>query len=175
MRSARAVGPRRRWGGAHRCAWVAGLGCVLLAATACASGGRAPVDDRGASGLLGGGATPDEAVDRFLAAVRVTDHAAMLALFGTAAGPVDASDPAEGWQERVTLIARLLRHDAYLTRSRAAIAGSAGASWRVGVDLRAGRRHHDDVGFRVVRSEEGAWLIERVELENLMRAPEPVP
>lgn len=156
-------------------------GGVSLAVTGCASSAMqppeaavVPVRATAAAEPPRGAATPDDAVEKFLAAVRAVDQDAMLALFGTAAGPVDPSEPAGGWRERVALMAQLLQHDAYEPRPRTMIAGSAGAAWRVGVDLRAGRRHHHDVGFHLVRAGEGHWLIERVELERLMRAPEPV-
>jgi len=184
--SLRAAGRLGRRCGGRSWRLVAGLGLaaggVSLAVTGCASSAMQPTEVAAVVPVLAtaaaepprGGATPDDAVQKFLAALRAVDQDAMLALFGTAAGPVDPSEPAGEWRERVALMAQLLQHDAYEPRPRTMIAGSAGAAWRVGVDLRAGRRHHDDVGFPLVRAGEGQWLIERVELERLMRAPEPV-
>lgn len=109
-----------------------------------------------------------ELVQEFLVAVQRHDGAAMARSFGRRDGRGGDRDP-EQWQARLEVIRGLLVHDdARIAAVRRSLVGGP-QSWRVGVDLATPRGWKRDVGFHVVRGVDGAWRIERVELERITR------
>lgn len=176
----RGTGGRRRRGGRAVHAMV--LPRFLLAAVAGCGGG----------GGQAGPAPPPEparAVEMFLEAAGRRDHAAMARLFGTVDGPIGdrggtlgcAFRKAGSWirlgercleeaevELRMDVIAAILRHDSYRVRSEEAVAGRGRAAVRVGVDLELEGRGPVQVPFVVIRTMDGGWLVEEVELHRVV-------
>lgn len=142
-----------------------------LGVTACrppaAGSGGAPV--RVAAGE---GGAPDGrgAVERFLRAAGDGDTRAMSLLFGTAAGPVAARDPANEVEKRMRALACYLRHD------RARVVDEypgAGQERVVRVEL-AQRELTRATRFTVVPGGRERWYVQQFDIEPLAdfcRAP----
>ena len=128
---------------------------------------------------------PMLSVERFLQASNERDLHAMAGLFGTEGGPIIETGGPIGcafkkigsWiglghrcvklQEvelRMDAIAQILRHEDYTIVSEAAVAGRRNPTTRIGVNLRIRGRDISDVPFLVVRTGEGRWLIEEIDL-----------
>jgi hypothetical protein len=141
------------------------------------------------------GVAPMLSVERFLQAANTRDLEAMARIFGTADGPI-ADDTGNGfscafkrlgswirigspclsWAEielRMDAIAQILRHDDYRVRSETSVAGRERPTTRIGVDLVRGAAQFPDVGFYVVQTSDGRWLVERAELERVTALREP--
>lgn len=141
------------------------------------------------------GVAPMLSVERFLQAANTRDLEAMARIFGTADGPIaDATgngfscafkrigswirigDPCLSWSEielRMDAIAAILRHDDYRVRSESSVAGRTRPTTRIGVDLVRAGNQYPDVGFFVVQTSDGRWLVEQAELEKMTAFREP--
>ena len=108
---------------------------------------------------------PALSVERFLQAVNADDYESMARLFGTYDGPIEG-DRMEV-ELRMATIAEILRHQDYEIVSERRPPGREGPTRRISVDLRVGNRVIRDVGFTVVQSESGGWLVEQIELEKV--------
>lgn len=108
---------------------------------------------------------PSLSVERFLQAVTEQDYGAMSRLFGTVDGPIEG-DRMEV-EIRMATIAEILRHQDYEIITERRPPGREAPTRRIGVDLRVGNRVVRDVGFTVVQSESGGWLVEQIELEKV--------
>lgn len=108
---------------------------------------------------------PSLSVERFLQAVNAQDYESMSRLFGTYDGPIEG-DRMEV-EVRMATIAEILRHQDYEIISERRPPGREGPTRRISVDLRVGNRVIRDVGFTVVQSDEGGWLVEQIELEKV--------
>lgn len=104
-------------------------------------------------------------VERFLQAANAREYDAMANLFGTVEGPFKG-EPTEV-ELQMDLIANILQHRDYDIASEAAVPGRRHPATRVGVDLTIGREVVPNVGFVVVRSNEGRWLVEEIDLEKI--------
>ena len=131
---------------------------------------------------------PQLTVERFLQASNVRDLDAMSRLFGTANGPIGDTGSTFGcffkkigsWfggnacvsraqvELRLDAIARLLRHDDYTIAAEEPVAGRANPARRVLVNLAQGEQRVSRLPFVVVRDGDGRWLVEQVDLEQLM-------
>jgi hypothetical protein len=131
---------------------------------------------------------PQLSVERFLQAVNGRDLVSMSRIFGTSGGPIGDTGSSFGcfwkkigsafggnscvkWTEvelRMDAIAQILRHQDYQLTSESLVAGRERETRRIGVnlDLPDGRRAND-VGFTVVVSGSGQWLIEQIQLERV--------
>ncbi|HZD06350.1 MAG TPA: nuclear transport factor 2 family protein [Longimicrobiales bacterium] len=109
------------------------------------------------------GMGPPLSVERFLQAVNARDLDAMAELFGTAAGPMEGSRAEI--ELRMDAIARILRHEDYRIGAQRSVPGREAPTTRVGVDLTIGGDRIPNVGFTVVRTKQGRWLVEEIELE----------
>jgi hypothetical protein len=128
---------------------------------------------------------PALSVERFLQASNQRDLHAMAGLFGTADGPVIETGGPLGcafkkigsWiglgercvklQEielRMDAIAQILNHEDYAVVSERTVAGRENPTTRIGVDLRIQGRDIPDVPFLVVRTHEGRWLVQEIDL-----------
>ena len=108
---------------------------------------------------------PSLSVERFLQAVNADDYGSMARLFGTYEGPIEG-DRMEV-EVRMATIAEILRHQDYEIISERRPPGREGPTRRISVDLQVGGRVIRDVGFTVVQSEAGGWLVEQIELEKV--------
>ncbi len=145
----------------------------------------------GTAGQIGPAPAPEpaRAVEMFLEAAGRRDHEAMARLFGTVDGPIGdrggtlgcAFRKAGSWirlgerclearevELRMDVIAAILRHESYRVRSEEAVAGRGRAAIRVGVDLERGERGPVEVPFVVIRTTDGGWLVEEVELARVV-------
>lgn len=131
---------------------------------------------------------PMLSVERFLQASNERDLHAMGSLFGTADGPIIETGGAFGcafkkigsWigigercrtlQEvelRMNAIAEILRHEDYSIVSEASVPGRVDPTHRVGVNLLIEGRDIRDVPFLVVKTHEGRWLVQEIDLEKV--------
>lgn len=108
---------------------------------------------------------PMLSVERFLQAVNVPDYDAMGRLFGTADGPVRGDRPSI--ELRMDLIAGILAYQDYRIVSEAMVPGREDPTTRIGVDLTIGGEVISDVAFLVVRTDEGRWMIQEIDLEAI--------
>jgi hypothetical protein len=108
---------------------------------------------------------PMLSVERFLQAVNVPDYAAMARLFGTADGPLEGDRPEI--ELRMDLIANILAYQDYRIVSEAMVPGREQPTTRIGVDLTIGGEVVSDVAFVVVRTREGRWMIQEIDLEAI--------
>ena len=136
------------------------------------------------------GIAPQLSVERFLRASNSRDLHGMARIFGTESGaaietggPVGCGFKKFGsWfgistrcmtlqevEVEMDLIANILRHEDYSIASENSVAGRMSPTTRVGVDLTINGRTIQDVPFLVVRTGEGRWLVENIDLEKVMR------
>ncbi len=143
-----------------RLAW--GMALVIAGAAGCASGG-------------GGGATPtidqaygassaESAVAEFLDAARRNDYGLMARLFGTTDGPAVESLGRPEVEQRMFILASLLRHQSYSLRPMS-IAEAEGKQ-RVIAEM-VGTRNGDATVPFIAASNRGRWFVERVLTDNL--------
>ncbi|MEQ8328933.1 MAG: hypothetical protein RH859_00575 [Longimicrobiales bacterium] len=136
----------------------------------------------------GAAVAPQLTVERFLQASNTRDLDAMSRLFGTANGPIGDTGSTFGcafkkmgsWfggtpcqkrsevELRLDAIARLLQHQDYTISGEEPVAGRSNPTRRVFVTLRQGQQQVSRLPFEVVRTGEGRWLVERVDLERVM-------
>lgn len=138
----------------------------------------------GGAGLAG--LAPVLSVERFLQAANGGDLEAMARLFGTADGSFaeraggsfscafrrmgswirlgDACLDRTEIELRMNAIAIALQHDDYRIRSEASVPGRVRPTTRIGVDIDQGGETFADVGFNVVQSTDGRWLVEDIDL-----------
>lgn len=121
------------------------------------------VEERPSGDLLA--VAPSLSVERFLQAVNAEDYESMARLFGTYEGPIEG-DRLEV-EIRMATIAEILKHQDYEIVSERRPPGREGPTRRISVDMQVGRRLVRDVGFTVVQSEAGGWLVEQIELEKV--------
>ena len=127
-------------------------------------------------------------VERFLQASNDRDLGSMARIFGTYGGPMADTGSTFGcffkkigsWfggrscvtrQEveiRMAAIADILRHDNYRIVAEEQVAGRDHPTMQVSVDLTRGNTTARAVPFVVVRSGNGQWLIENVDLARAM-------
>ena len=130
------------------------MGCTTQTSTPSRAGS-------GSQGVMDSMA-PILSVERFLQAANSYDFDAMARLFGTVDGPMPG-EPLE-IEQQMDLIARILRHDDFEVSSERPLAGRQARTTRVGVDLTIGGRVFPDVGFEVVRTNDGQWMVEVIDL-----------
>lgn len=104
-------------------------------------------------------------VERFLQAANAREYEAMASLFGTADGPFEG-DRREV-EIQMDLIAEILEHGDYGIANEARVPGREQPTTRIGVDLEIGSDTVPDVGFVVVQSRDGPWLVEEIDLEKI--------
>ncbi|MFQ5538539.1 MAG: hypothetical protein ACE5GJ_13930 [Gemmatimonadota bacterium] len=161
------------------------VAAVLFGVLAATAGCTTVVQQPGSAAAI----APQLTVERFLQAANSRDLAAMARLFGTAQGPIGDTGSTFGcmfkkigsWfggepcvkrsevEIRLDAIARLLQHDDYRIVGEEPVAGRPTLTRRVLVDLTMGDRTVTGVPFDVVRTRDGTWLVERVDLERVMR------
>ena len=110
---------------------------------------------------------PQLSVERFLQAANSRDFEAMERLFGTYDGPV-RGDRLE-LEVRMSLIAEILRHEDYRIQGQQREPGREFPTTRVIVTLTQDGRDITDVPFLVVRTKDGGWLVEEVDLALVTR------
>ena len=135
------------------------------------------------------GIAPQLSVERFLQASNSRDLHGMARIWGTedgaaieTGGPVGCGFKKFGsWfgistrcatiqevEVEMDLIANILRHEDYAIASEGPVPGRMNPTTRVGVDLTVNGRTIRDVPFHVVKTDEGRWLVEYIDLNKVM-------
>ena len=105
-------------------------------------------------------------VERFLQASNQRDVIAMGRLFGTSDGPLGDTGSTFG-----CMIASILVHEDYRIVGESRVAGRVAPTQRVLVDMTTdGGTAVAGVPFVVVRTGDGRWLVEQVDLQRIMAA-----
>jgi hypothetical protein len=139
---------------------------ALASLSACHAGGPSPLVEPAP-------ASPETAIQAFLAAVDSNAQGRMAALWGTDRGPSTVViRNAQERERRIAIMQRLLAHDAFQF-----VTGTAGPAPRPGrrilyVEMRRGERRAT-VPFTVVGQPAGGWLVEDIGLEAVMPLANP--
>jgi len=159
---------------------VWGLALVALTAGACSQQMMSPSPVASVA--------PQLSVERFLQASNDRDYGSMARIFGTADGPMANTGSTFGcffkkigsWfggescrrrqdvEVQMAAIANILAHTDYRIVDDEQVPGRAQATRRVLVDLTTRRGTVRGVPFVVVRSGDGQWLIEEIDLQQAM-------
>ena len=139
-------------------------GAVLFALAFAAGCATQPVQQPRSTDPMAGVA-PMLSVERFLQAANARDLEAMMRLFGTHEGPI-RGDRRE-LELRMSAIAEVLRHDDYRVTGQRDEPGRMHPTTRVAVTLTRGQRVVPEVPFLVVRTRDGQWLVEEIDLEKI--------
>jgi hypothetical protein len=132
---------------------------------------------------------PVLSVEQFLRAANTRDFVQMARIFGTGEGPIvdqtgggfscafrrmgswiGLGERCVPWEEieyRMSLIAEILKHDDYQVRSETSVPGRSRQTIQIGVDILQAGTRYPEVPFLVVRSAEGRWLVENVDLTRI--------
>jgi len=174
---------------ALRCAVLFGVGPVTV--TAAVAGCAAAVAVGGATSgrSPGASAEPARVIGEFLDAANQRDYMTMARLFGTEDGSIGDRGGTLGcafrklgsWiglgercldehevEQRLDLLAAVLKHESYRVRTEEVVAGRRRSAAGVRVALDLGARGVVEVPFVVVLATDGQWLVEQVELGKLV-------
>lgn len=141
------------------------LGVILLLGSAslaaCATSG----------GLVGnpadyGSASPEIAVTTFLEAVQEEDYTVMGQQFGTRKGPAEERMGISEVEQRMVVLAGLLRHRSHQLR-RSDLARLGEDRRRFMVRLSGTQNGTVEVPIVAVRSSEGRWFIQQIDVDPL--------
>lgn len=141
--------------------WVAGV--ILLSLTACASsggGGDSAATIESAYGAL----SAESAVGQFLDAAKRSDYQLMSRLFGTREGPAAERNGRIETEQRMYVLASLLRHDSYSLR-RVPVAEAEGQN-RIAADMVGTRQGNVSVPF-LASNNRGRWFVESIGTDAL--------
>lgn len=116
----------------------------------------------------GGAVAPALLVERFLQAANANDIETMGQLFGTREGSLLERDPRENVEQRMFTLASLLRHDDYSIRGERVVPGRSEEAIQILTRLEQGD-DISDVPFTVVRTGDGGWLVEQIDMDDLTR------
>jgi len=160
---------------------------ALLLVLASATAACTTVQARGP----GAGVVAQLSLERFLQAANERDLEAMGRLFGTNGGPAWDTGSTFGcmfkkigsWfgsspcvkkrdvEIRMEAIAQVLRHEDYRVVREEPVAGRMNEAIRVVVDLTVNGGAVPDVPFTMVRTGDGQWLVEEIDLQKVMARP----
>lgn len=133
---------------------------LFLAATACSSrqqGGGTPASESPGPALL---------VERFLQAANANDLETMSQLFGTRDRTIVQLDGQTQAEERMYVLASLLRHDDWSIQGQRTVPGRMMDATELLVEIRRGDARAV-TPILVVRRSRGGWIIERIDVEPL--------
>jgi hypothetical protein len=134
---------------------------LLLAVTACATRARqesvTPAAQSPGPALL---------VERFLQAANANDLETMSQLFGTRDRTIVQLDGQTQAEERMYVLASLLRHDDWFIQGQRTVPGRMMDATELLVEIRRGE-NRAVTPILVVRRARGGWIIERIDVEPL--------
>lgn len=124
-----------------------------------------------------------------MGAANSRDFVTMASIFGTRDGPIANTGSTFGcfwkklgsifggsscrkWEDvelRMDLISQILLHDDYQIRGERTVAGMRQPTIRVSVELVQAQTRTPDVGFTLVQTNDGRWMLEEIELEKITR------
>lgn len=111
---------------------------------------------------------PALVVERFLQAANAGDLETMTQLFGTPEKTIVQLDGRSKAQQRMHVLASLLRHDDYQILGQRAVPGRLREATELQVQLHVGGRLVV-VPHLVVRKKSGGWIVENIGLEEVTR------
>ena len=136
---------------------------ILVLAAACSSrGGSSPTPASQSPG-------PALVVERFLAAANANELETMTQLFGTSDRTIVELEGRTRAEERMYVLASLLRHNDWTIRGQRTVPGRITDATELVVELQKPERAVT-VPILVVRRERGGWIIERIDVEELTRS-----
>ena len=149
---------------------LSGLAVTVLAA--CTTQVVSEPSSGASTSQLSAGVAPALAVEAFLNAANDDDWATMGRLFGTKDGPFERTGGSRQEVElRMNAIALILKHNDFSVVAQNRAPGRENPTIRVGVDITTDDGILvPDVGFFVVESNDGPWLVEEIELVKLTAA-----
>jgi hypothetical protein len=114
---------------------------------------------------------PTMTIERFMRAVNQRDLQTMARLFGTREGPVARTWNAKEVDERMRILAEVLRHNDYKIAQEDIVPGRRDEATQFTVNITVGSRIVP-VPFVLVRSaQEPEWLIEDIKIQLITREP----
>lgn len=137
-----------------------GTAALSVALAGCASGGSPSTAEPTAYGAP----TATAAASEFLDAAKANDYRVMASLFGTADGPAEQRLGRTEVEQRMFVLASLLRHQSYAIRPGQLSAGEGQV--RLLADL-VGTRNGDVTVPMITASHRGRWFVERIETDRL--------
>ncbi|HEX3533121.1 MAG TPA: hypothetical protein VHT23_02800 [Gemmatimonadaceae bacterium] len=129
-------------------------GLLLLTACSSATQGGYP------SGQLTGGASPQLAVDQFLAAVKIRDLQGMSTVFGTDKGPARETMDRTELEKREIILACYFNNDSYRVLGERS---GQGGHREVTVELRKGNLVRTST-FYAIRGPGGRWYVDNMDI-----------
>lgn len=133
---------------------------LVLVLASCATRAEPIRQDESAMGMA-----PSLAVERFLQAANSEDLTTMGRLFGTSDGPIIERDPRDEVEKRMFAMAAILKHQDYQIAREQIVPGRPEATQLV-VRMSINNRQIP-VAYTLVRSRQGSWLIEVIDLEAI--------
>lgn len=137
---------------------------LLLAVAACATTGQLTGDPADY-----GSPDPEMAVSRFLDGVQSRDYQAMGRQFGTREGPAEARLGVSEVEQRMIVLAGILRHDSY-SLERADLAQLGPDRARFLATLTGTRYGRVELPVIAVSAGDERWFVERIETDALDRS-----
>lgn len=113
-------------------------------------------------------AAPADVVERFMRLLAAKDYLGMGHLFGTAEGPITSRDPQQQVERRMYAIANIMANDRFVIRGQQGIPGRGPEVTQLTVQITQ-QGETKDVPFVVVRSANGGYLVEQVDLQAVTR------
>lgn len=135
---------------------------LVLATAAC---GGAEVARTPASQSPG----PALVLERFLRAANANDLETMTELFGTRDRTIAELDGRTQAEQRMYVLASLLRHDDWTLQGQRTVPGQIADATDLMVEVRQGQQT-TVVPIRVVRRKDGGWIIQQIDVEPLTTA-----
>jgi hypothetical protein len=112
---------------------------------------------------------PTMTIERFMRAVNQKDFLTMARLFGTRDGPISRTWPEKEVDDRMRLLAEVLRHNDYAIGQEDIVPGRRTEATQFTVNVTVGQRRVP-VPFVLVRSTQAPeWLIETIAIDRLTR------
>jgi hypothetical protein len=108
-----------------------------------------------------GAASPMEAVQKFMAAVKIQDLDALSLVWGTTSGPVRSTMKREEWEMREVTIIGCLKHESYAIKSEGPAAGGERV---LAVELKF-QDLTPTTNFTTTRDGNGRWYVMAVEMD----------
>ena len=112
------------------------------------------------------GIGPAMVIERFLRAANSNDLDTMANLFGTRDGPIADQGSRQQVDDRMFVLASLLRHSDYRIESEEIVPGRRDVATQLNVALTI-NQDRVVVPFTLVRSKRGPWLIEIIEVQRI--------
>jgi len=148
-----------------RIRWLCAVLLVALPACGGTGGSSGPVVPGTAPAPAN---APADAVERFMRLLAAKDYLGMGHLFGTVEGPITSRDPQQQVERRMYAIASILVNERFVIRPGEGIPGRGPEVTQIPVQI-THQGEMKEVPFVVVRTPNGGWLVEQVDLQAITR------